>query len=1270
MRKTKFKSYFIILTFILMMLININSVKVYSSFSDIDFNKPHYNYTQNPPAYFVNTTPTQDWKKTDVDFSGSIGKAGEFALELSKSFNLKGKMPGKLAAVEGSLDFGIRLGLRYNISFGYIFGVDYYHWANDMAVSPGDKFTYCTYVEPDPDKFDLWADISIEPFLELWGNFKTHLDLSGYEIVDWDKSWNYSQSLPISLGPNINLKSLLETGLLTPIGDLYSTPKIGLGIEIPGRLEFDIGFLNFYFDFGAGAFAQFQIKGLIEDLLQIGGNSGAQIDGNKGHITLKYYDIGKDNIKSIEIRVPASSLGKTLEIISKNFKYKVEPGILIGTEGHINLGFHLHIPTPTIQVEKTVEVVDEVCDWLPFGGWACHKVTKVVKKMVDVVDTICDDIDYNFDWNWNAEKEWWIPFFSVPLLSSSAIAVDKFTIMSSVQHPLTINQNWKKNLLNYSWNQNIGPSAIKLNAYAGYSFDLLMKGMLYSYYKKNDQIAGHPFNYYASVDGVEAGNGMFGGWFAAGYGLDLKIPYINEWVPLIGYNFNTSQLSGLDLPLFEAEYTCGIAAISLSGEAQFADLNKLEIAQSANGFIGEWTTSPFFSMGISLDGKLFEVINMNLGSVDVDFLLKGTSKLSGDISASGAGAFDSHKMVWDKSGDINYANIFPKPSAQKGDIIDILLQNLKYTLNLSLVIRITAKLYAGKGYLEFTYDFEIPIVNSLQANVNENIHEKIPITKGFNPSKITQIPEEVIAGTPFQIVWETANSSNGITRLQYGKSPYPKSIFLKSTSFLSISQGISKHNATIILNQTGIWYFVAYLQSSNPPFYYYSEIKSVLVKPKINFTSIPVNITAGKLATIQWNIFGPSSVESTNILWSTSPVPEESNAKASQIQSGSAGTYSTQIKFDNIGTYYSIARAKIDKNETEYYTAVRSIEVIPNIKITVLPSPNNASKYFDVNWTIYGATHVDRTYIEYSQYSNFSKGVYSTRSQFGYKQHFSDRISIYVKGIWYLRVLASVNGIAKVYYSILPLNFTEIYPYSEINPAFPKNVTAGMPFKLYWWVFGYNSTVNKTQIYYDNDTNVFDNPLGSTTPKSGNQTDYSDTFTINKAGWYYFQANFSIDNELKSWNSSIIKILVKPQINITDYPNNATAFTHFNINYLINGLNINSTSVDLWFGETENISEMTLLNKSVVGGTIFAIVSETGRYYFAINLTFEGKQYWTKIFTMMILPNIRIKIPWNDIPSGQSQTNPDMTPGQFAIAGIPVTFEWIVSNVSTVNHTD
>ncbi len=57
-RKTKFKSYFIILTFILMMLININSVKAYSSFSDIDFNKPHYNYTQNPPAYFVNITPT------------------------------------------------------------------------------------------------------------------------------------------------------------------------------------------------------------------------------------------------------------------------------------------------------------------------------------------------------------------------------------------------------------------------------------------------------------------------------------------------------------------------------------------------------------------------------------------------------------------------------------------------------------------------------------------------------------------------------------------------------------------------------------------------------------------------------------------------------------------------------------------------------------------------------------------------------------------------------------------------------------------------------------------------------------------------------------------------------------------------------------------------------------------------------------------------------------------------------------------------------------
>ncbi|MBD3230905.1 MAG: hypothetical protein GF329_22190 [Candidatus Lokiarchaeota archaeon] len=1267
MKRNRILAYFIFLIITFSFSININSVN--AGFSDVNFEEPHDNYSQTPPSFTVNNTPSQDWKKTDVDFSGSIGDEGEFALELTKSIGLSGKLPGKLAAVEGSLDFGMKLGIRYDIEFGYLFGVDYYHWANDMAVSAGEEFSYLSYVEPDPDRFDLWATITIEPFIELWGDFDVYLELAGYEIVDWDKKWAWDESLPFEIDPNINLGLLLESGLLTPIGDLYSSPQIGLGIEIPDRLEFDIGFLETYFDFGAGAYIQFQVKGLLESLTKIAGDAGAKIDRKKTELEMKYYDAGKKGIKSIDVHVPADSVGKVLEVISQDFKYSVEPGILIGTEGHIDVGFHLHIPTPTKQVEKAVEVVDDACDWSPFGGWLCHKVTKTVMKMVDVAGTICPDIDYDWDWSWSAEKEWWIPFFTIPLLKSSTTVSDEFTVLDSEQHPLSITENWRDNIINHDWELDIGPSALRLDAYAGYSLDFLLNGMMYTDYKKDDQIAGHPFNYYVGVDG-EAEDGLFGGWFSAGYGLDLKIPYIDEWVKLIGYDFNTSDLSGRDIPLFEAEYTCGVAAISLAGEAEFNELEKLQIEQSANGFLGEWMTTPFLTMDISLDGKVFEVININLGSVTVEFLLKGTGDLSGDISASGAGLFDS-SMNWNQAGDINYGNIYPKSNSQKGDIIDILIHNLKYNFDLDLVIRVSAKLYAQYGYLKFSHDFDIPIDSNIEANINENITEEVSITKGFNPTKITDIPEEVTAGEPFLIGWESANSSAGQTRIQYGKNPYPNKIYDYTTPYETIdTMALATHNKTIILNKTGTWYFTSYLKSNTPPFQYHSKIYMVNVTPRINFTSIPSNATAGEAVNIGWEIFGPSSVESTNVLLSNSPNPTSGTSIATETKSGGTGTYSTSINFNQVGTYYLIAQARVDKEKELHYTLVKSIEIMPDILVTILPSPNNASKEFMVNWTIYGAEHIDKTYLQYSPTKNFSNPVYTSVPQYGYEKQFTDNISIYVKGTWYLKVYVSVDSIDKLYYSGLPLNSTEIYPYSEINLAYPENVSAGESFDLNWWVFGFNSTVNKTQIFYDNDKDVFSDPIGNTTAKSGNETEYSDIFTILDAGLYYFQANFSVDNEHRIWNSSIIDILVIPEIKLTYYPDNATAFTYFDMGYDLNGLNITTTTVDLWFGETDNVSEMNLLNQSVTGGNISGFIPETGLFYFAINLTFMGVEYWTETFSIHLLPYIKVKIPWNDIPSGMTQVNPDMTPGQFAIAGIPVTFEWIISNCSTVNHTD
>ncbi len=1259
----------IIVIFMVMPCVSIQPFTVNAAFSDVNFEKPHETYTDAPPSYGVNQSPQQSWLKTDVDFTGSIGDEDEYAIEFSIKKDLKGALPGKLAAVEGHGELGLRIGFRYDITFGYEFGVDYYHWANDMAVAPGEKFTYCSYVEPDPETFSLWADISIEPFLELWADFDAYLELAGYTIVDWSSEWRKEWSLPFHIAPKLDLGALLEADLLTPIGDLYSSPKIGLSLELPGDLSFKLGDVcEFYFDVGAGAYIQFQIKGLLESLLEVTGDANAKFDGDKSSLNLKYYDKGKENLKSIDIRVPATAAGKVVEILAHEFKYSVEPGILLSWDGHLDAGFKLDIPTPTKYIEQAKTVTEKVCDWLPWPiGEVCNYVTKTVFEWVEVAATVVDDIDIDWDYHWSVEDEMWIPFFTVPLLKSPAQALDTVKVLPSKRYSLSINQNWAASSSNL-WEVPLGRSALRLSAYWGYSLDFLLKGMLYSYFKPNDQIAGHPFNYYASVDGGRGKDGLFGGSLAAGYDLELKIPFLDKWISLIGYDFNTSQLSGLDLPLLEAEVSAGVAAISLSAELEFHDLNKLKIAQSTNGFVGGWETTPFITISTALDGKLFEVIEMNLGSVDIDFLFKGTGVLTGNISASGAGSFDSRQMRWDKPGDINYANLYPKPTAQKDDLIDVWIQNLKYSIDLDLVIRVTAKLYAQLGYLTFTYDFKLADIASLLANVNEVIHETIPITEGFNPAKITEIPEEVTAGIPFTIKWETKNSSTGQTRLQYGQNPYPKGTYSYSTPYKAITVNqFTEHNATIILNQTGTWYFTAYLKSTTPPFNFYSKVYSIKVKPALNFTVAPENATAGDLVTFKWKIFGPSSVESTKILYSTSPNPRFGSAQETPSQSGGAGTYTAQIKFDKVGIYYLIAHSKIDKKGDDYYSEVVSIKIMPNITITVLPSPNNASFEFVVKWSIKGADYIDRTYLEYSRNATFTRNVFSTVSRYGYTQNFEQKLAISTKGTWYIRVLASVNGINDVYYSKTPIRSTQIDPYSQINPAYPKNVTATESFKLYWWVFGYNTSVDKTQILWDDDPNVVDNPIGSTVSHLGVKTNYSDKFCIGQAGLYYFQANFSIDSDQRVGYSSPISILVMPRISATQWPDNATAFTYFAINYTLTGLNPTTTPIDLWYGETENIASMIRLTKSASGGTIYGNITITGLYYFALNLTFNGVKYWSQVFSFEILPYIQVTVPWEN-PT--TDVDPNLNPYEFAIAGIPITITWIIRNVTTVNHTD
>ncbi|MHA1648616.1 MAG: FG-GAP repeat domain-containing protein, partial [Candidatus Helarchaeota archaeon] len=127
-----------------------------------------------------------------------------------------------------------------------------------------------------------------------------------------------------------------------------------------------------------------------------------------------------------------------------------------------------------------------------------------------------------------------------------------------------------------------------------------------------------------------------------------------------------------------------------------------------------------------------------------------------------------------------------------------------------------------------------------------------------------------------------------------------------------------------------------------------------------------------------------------------------------------------------------------------------------------------------------------------------------------------------------------------------------------------------------------------------------------------------------------------------------------------------TAFAVFNISYTITGLDPNTTPVDLWYGETPNISSMTLLTSDATGGVVPGVIPITGLYYFAINMTFLGKNFWTDVFSFQIVPYIEVVVPWDQM----ADTNPDLTPGQFAIAGVPITIKWIVRNTTVVNHTD
>lgn len=711
-------------------------------------------YDSNSPGTEISIDDQQEWKKTDLLFTRSVGKTvrigfGEGATRPALTFNEGFSWDpgfdvagcGLSGSIAGNVAFKAEIYIDVTVNLDFRFEVEHESWYNKYATLEGDIFPYLSRV--NPGKLTVTASFGFEPHLDytltvsMSGDAEVSCGKVGYTV--FDKSFSRSKSTGDGTIPDWFLlfpqyfdfnRKLEAPGIMTPIGESFKSPWLEAVAHLPSGygpidLPFGLGYVSASYEFFAYAAAQFKVLGkVLADVVEM-------VPGENPTTTnVTYEEAG--GIVQVDVEVPAYSAGDIMELLTKNFTYVLEPRIAYMWDFGVEVGADLHIDIPDISVWETPDIDKSIStpDWThqtktDFFSLGDYEIAEAAEDVVDTIDII------------DGQR--------IPLDASN------------------------KNILEYTeFAETYTFGAFTITPSAGIIADLTLEGQLYAHTEPSNR-PWNPLVSYLTTDGGLGREGYlnFGDSFAAitiavdlppiqlgRYELipqaDLTVEWritLEEAIPTLTrtitippvfvrykvYSLTTPELEFVDTEAFDyAEYlsgeiragiwipkTANMLLLELRWETMVTD--KAEIT-GALAFPSEWETAPYvdflavFVVGIC-DLSLTYCVQTRYTELNAQFIIKGRGVLDANFLAQGAQDYAGTTMRWENAGDIRDAYLYPELDRDGSPLQNVTasLGDITYTLTLVPTLRIVCKLL---DWVLLDRDYEIMEVPASPYNTN------------------------------------------------------------------------------------------------------------------------------------------------------------------------------------------------------------------------------------------------------------------------------------------------------------------------------------------------------------------------------------------------------------------------------------------------------------------------------------------------------------------------------------------------------------------------
>ena len=623
------------------------------------------------------------WKKQFIgEFSGTLFEDSGFKRH-EESWGIYPSLLGLSGSARGKVEVGV----YYDIALRYHFKLfKFSRWFNPSAAIAGSNFPYMTKIEPGEFKFYL--DLMVKPSAKLSVN--SDIRALGWELTLVDKTWLWEETVVDIENKEINL-----FGAAIPLGEVFQSPKFGVGAEIGPNI--DIGAFKAVLCASADFWFQVGLQTSLTANQEIVGPATFK-DGLKTRsITYEGYDV----LKESHVSVPGGSAGKTITVTTKDFTYTL-------------------IPTVTLGVDVAGRAGVEVDAGL-LGKWGCIA-----------------ELPWHASW----------PFpVAIPAFTIRDSVADEIEVLPSAGNKAVVRTlDVSGALFEANWERTFDWGIFRFRPYARGSLSLDATGNLYAHYPENIE-HGKPFDVTLGLDADPTDNPMDAS-LVFGADLDLLVPGSIRSMVLPGLIPEKIDLwhSEVNLANYVGKFNQVLSHLAVSVEKDFrvsgiqfsvkgsitpsvTGLDKLKFTRSADGLFGSWETTPF----LVVEGDLTLRVQYPLlpagifavyvfAEIPIEFELQGlfkfNSSLSGEFEVPGA---TPEGLTWSRSGDRITLTATTRTFPDKQ--IEAVLKNVRYTTDLKLTGRFVPKLATLGPLLSFvapsvyTFDLDILIVSDKQLSV-------------------------------------------------------------------------------------------------------------------------------------------------------------------------------------------------------------------------------------------------------------------------------------------------------------------------------------------------------------------------------------------------------------------------------------------------------------------------------------------------------------------------------------------------------------------------